>query len=177
MKLSKVERLILANQYQLLSNEENEYLTKEMCLNYSTILLQGYELLYDDLFSGMDEVVSSEKCSFVGDVLNMYRIISNSFRRLPRTSLSKEDIAFKGFDGNEETEEYSFLNFLINDYKRYRELKENKFMQENSHGHMISRYQEELDTYNTIIDTKKGTYMPYGYELTEEEIKLILNLK
>ena len=38
MKISKVERLILANQFQLLSMEENNYISKETAKNYSTIL-------------------------------------------------------------------------------------------------------------------------------------------
>lgn len=40
-------------------------------MNYSTNLLEGYELLYDDTFSGMDDAVISEKCRFVIDVLNI----------------------------------------------------------------------------------------------------------
>lgn len=177
MKLSKAERLILANQYQLLSTTENEYLSKETCQNYSTILLEGYELLYDDIFSGMDHIVSSEKGRFVLDVLTMYRIISNSFNRLSETSLTKEDIAFRGFDGNDETEEFSFFKFFTNKYNRFEDLKENEFMRENSHGHTISRYEKELDTYNKIIKSKKGEYFPRDHELNEDEIRMVLNLK
>ena len=177
MTLSKVERLTLANQFQLLSEQDNEYYDKKRCLQFVTILMDGYELLYDDIFSGMDEEVSSEQCRFVLDVLSMYRIISNSFHRLSKTTLTEEDIAFAGFDGNEETKEYSFLKFFINDYDRFRELKKNKYMEENSHSRMVPRYIRQLEIFNSIIESKKGTYQPHGNELTEEEIKLILNLK
>lgn len=179
MKLSKAERLILANQFQLLSeqDENNEYIDKKRCSQYVKILLEGYELLYDDIFSGMDEEVSSEQCNFVLDVLSMYRIISNSFYQLPEKTLTEEDIAFAGFDGNEETKEYSFLKFFINDYDRFRDLKKNKHMEENSHSRMVPRYIQQLEIYNSIIESKKGTYQPYGNELTEEEIKRVLGLK
>jgi len=177
MKLSKAERLILANQFHLLSDEDNEYLSKKSCLNFATILLEGYEYLYPDIFSGMNEEVSQERGSFVADVLSMYRIISNSLYRLSETNLTKEDIAFAGFDGNEEGRECSFLKFYINDYNQYDDLKENEFMQENSHSRMIPTYQQQLDIYNRIIESKKGTYKPHGNELTEEEIKLVLGLK
>jgi len=177
MKLSKAERLILANQFQLLSEQDNEYLDKETCLQFVTILREGYELLYDDIFSGMDEEVSAEKCRFVLDVLSMYRIISNSFHRLSETTLTEEVIAFAGFDGNEETKEYSFLKFFINDYDRFRDLKKNKYMEENSHSRMVPRYIRQFEIYSNIIESKKGAYQPHGNELTEEEIKLVLGLK
>ena len=82
MKMTQAERLILANQFELLSMRENNYISKETAKKYSKILLEGYELLYDDIFSGMDHTVSREKCRFVLDVLNMYRIISNSYINL-----------------------------------------------------------------------------------------------
>ena len=114
MNLSKTERLMLANQFQLLSTQDNDYFGKERCLQFVTILMDGYELLYDEIFSGMNEEVSAETCRFVLDVLSMYRTISNCFYRLPEKTLTEEDIAFAGFDGNEETKEYSFLDSTCN---------------------------------------------------------------
>ena len=177
MNLSKTERLILANQFQLLSTQDNDYFGKERCLQFVTILMDGYELLYDEIFSGMNEEVSAETCRFVLDVLSMYRTISNCFYRLPEKTLTEEDIAFAGFDGNEETKEYSFLNFFISDYYRFRDLKGNKWMEVNSHSRMVPRYIKQLEIYNSIIESKKETFQPYGYELNEEEIKRVLDLK
>jgi hypothetical protein len=178
MKLSKVERLILANQFQLLSVEENDYYSKETCKNYSTILLEGYEFLYDDIFSGMDEIVSSEKCRFVLDVLNMYRTISNSYLELSKkgTDLTERDIAFKGFDGNNETGEYSFLRFFIKDYNRFEDLEENEFMEFNSHWPSIEKYEKRLDIYNNIISSKKEKDKFNYLDLTEKDIKSILKI-
>lgn len=178
MKLSKVERLILSNQFQILSKEENDYYSKETCENFSTILLEGYEILYDDIFTGMDEIVTSEKGRFVLDVLNMYRTISNSYLELSKkgTDLTERDIAFKGFDGNNETGEYSFLRFVIKDYNRFNDLEENEFMKFNSHRPSIEQYEKQLDTYNNIISSKKEKN-PFNYfNLTEEDIKNILEI-
>lgn len=179
MKISKVERLILANQFQLLSMEENNYISEETANNYSTILLNGYELLYDDIFSGMDDTVSSEKCRFVLDVLDMYRHISNSYLDLleenSNLSLTKEDIAFKGFDGNGEGE-YHFARFFIEDYNRFKDLVENKYMKINSHSSAsISIYKRELEEYNKILN-KRDKPIRYSSSLTEEEIKKILSV-
>ena len=175
MKLSKAERLILANQFELLSMKDNNYLSKKTCENYSTILLQGYELLYDDIFSGMDETVSSEKCRFALDVLSMYRIISSSYSNLESTSLTKEDIAFKGFDGNNE-DEYHFAKFFINDMNRFKDLTDNEFMEFNSHSTSIPRYERELDVYNDIISYKKEENRFDHLSLTEKEISNILSV-
>lgn len=45
MNSSKAERLILANQFQLLSTQNNEYFWREHCMQFVTILMDGYELL------------------------------------------------------------------------------------------------------------------------------------
>lgn len=180
MKMTQAERLILANQFELLSMRENNYISKETAKKYSKILLEGYELLYDDIFSGMDHTVSREKCRFVLDVLNMYRIISNSYINLLKNntnlSLTEEDIAFKGFDGNGEGE-YNFAKFFIEDYDRFGDLVENKYMELNSHSSSsISRYEKELENYNKIIDDKKEKNKMNYLDLTEEEIKSILRI-
>lgn len=173
MKLSKAERLILANQFQLLSTQENNYMSQETCKNNVTILLKGYELLYDDIFSRMNEEVNSEQCRFVLDVLSMYRTISNSYSDLSEkdSTLTKRDIAFGGFDGNNE-KEYSFAKFFIQDYDRFRDLEENEFMKFNSHSPSIAKYENELNAYNEIINSKKQSSR---FKLTEDEINVILN--
>jgi len=174
LEISKVERLILANQFELLSMNKNDYISQKDCKNNATILLEGYEYLYDEIFSGMDEVVSPEKGRFVLDILSMYRVISSSYEKLLEegTSLRQRDIAFKGFDGNDESEEYSFACFFIKDYDRFKDLVANEFMEFNSHGSSISTYKNELETYNEIRNLQEDN-VNIRY-LTENEIKLIL---
>lgn len=156
---------------------ENDYISHENCKNNATILLEGYELLYDDIFSGMDEVVSPEKGRFVLDILSMYRAISNSYEKLLEddVSLSQSDIAFKGFDGNDESEEYSFASFFIKNYRRFEDLVENEFMKFNSYGSSIKKYKNELETYNKICNSKKDDIN--NSDLNEREIKLILSIE
>ncbi len=125
----------------------------------------------------MDEVVSPERGRFVLDILSMYRVISNSYEKLLEddVSLSQRDIAFKGFDGNDESEEYSFAKFFIKEYRRFEDLVENEFMEFNSHGSSISKYKNELETYNKICNLKKDDII--NRDLNEREIKLILHIE
>lgn len=176
MNLSETERLILANQYQLLSMQDSNYISQETAENYSTILLEGYELLYEDIFLEMDDTLSSERCRFALDVLSMYRVIDNSYHKLENpTSLTEQDIAFKGFDGNNE-KEYSFVKFFIKDMDRFNDLTDNEYMEFNSHSISIPRYKRQLAKYNEIIeDNKKNDSINYLI-LDEEEIKSILRI-
>jgi uncharacterized protein len=85
MKLTKIERLLLVNQLLIL-----EKLYPESAKAYKqerTALREGYELHYKDLFHLIeDETLSEDQCREVLDVLEMYRAITFSARRLPPTS-------------------------------------------------------------------------------------------
>lgn len=80
------------------------------------------------------------------------------------------------FDGNGEGE-YNFAKFFIEDYDRFGDLVENKYMELNSHSSSsISRYEKELENYNKIIDDNKEKNRMNYLDLTEEEIKSILRI-
>lgn len=173
MKISKVERRILANQYLLLSMKENDYMSQETAKNYATILLEGYELLYEDIFLEMDDILSDKQCRFVLDTLNMYRAIDSSYSKLgDSTSLTRQDIAFKGFDGNNE-KEYSFGKFFIEDMNRFKDLTENDYMEFNSHCPSILKYKKQLVKYKEIVGKREDSIDKFI--LTEAEIKSVLD--
>ena len=80
MELTKKERLILYNQYEILKKldpdgEENYKIDQE-------ILINGFKANYDDLASGFMDETSVEVSEFVIDVLQMYRTLNNSYREL-----------------------------------------------------------------------------------------------
>jgi hypothetical protein len=54
-----------------------------------------------------------DECRYVFDVLNMHRVLINSFNSLAdKEGLAIEDVQFKGFDGNNETKRYRFAEHL-----------------------------------------------------------------
>ena len=103
MELTKKERLTLYNQYEILKRLDPDgveyYNVKQ------EILINGFKANYDDLVNGFMEETPVEVSEFVVDVLQMYRTLNNSYLELTeeeKNNINLYDIAFKGFDGNEE---------------------------------------------------------------------------
>jgi uncharacterized protein len=102
MKLTKVERLLLVNQFLIL-----ESLYPDDAKHYSMqrqALEEGYTRQYDQLFKGIhDDELSEEQCKQVVDILDMYRAITTTAKDLPTDSRLRDDynLKFRGFDGND----------------------------------------------------------------------------
>lgn len=162
------ERLILYNQYQILSILEEDEVLKKEYNHYMKVLQNGYVHDYSMFNDYIYEEMDTEDCEFVWKVLQMYRTIYSSFYALESPSISKDEITFKGFDGNEEPDEYAYCKFIINDLERYQELLDNNPHKDlNTHTNTKSRYKNMLDKFSA-----------YGnkYNLTEEELKYLLNI-
>ncbi|NCA65941.1 hypothetical protein C6A78_27490 [Bacillus cereus] len=182
--LSKRERLILANQYDILSRlAEGEYEKKEF-ENLRDIFTSGYTKYYSLATEHFDDEVSQDECKFTVDVLSLYRDLyySREHSDEAKAAIDEKDVLFKGFDLNHgiESKYYSFSKFLVEQLGRYREIKElmeaGKIESYNSHGSgpsmrklsaMISKWNEikNRDEYNRPDD------------LTTEEIIEILNVQ
>ena len=161
MELTKLERLILANQYRIL--EKLDKVEADTYRQNATILESGYTRLYDGLFSGYDEDLSLEECEEVVDVLSMYRALRVAQRDLPNGGgATVADITFRGFDGNEESKQYAYTLFMVEDQRKWGEL---AGVDLNSHAPM-------LDRYRPMVQRWKSVERPY--ELTEAELAMIL---
>ncbi|MGC2299507.1 MAG: YfbU family protein, partial [Acidobacteriaceae bacterium] len=102
--LSRTERLILANQFQILAT-----LKPDEADNYSSLIEiaeRGFSERYGDLFSGIHaEELSPEECAHVGRVLEMFWNLQDSVDQLEAPEeLKADDVIFPGFDGNNELE-------------------------------------------------------------------------
>ncbi|MEK4700377.1 YfbU family protein [Solibacillus sp. FSL R7-0668] len=160
------QRLLLLNQYDILSklDPEDNYYSK--CRD---ILANGYEVLYSEISNRLSEPMSSEQGGFVIDVLQMYRVLNTSYEQLEdKENITDFDVAFKGFDGNEEGKYYSFAQFFLDDYNRFGELKENESFSYNSHSNRVEKY-------SRMVMLWKDTADRYNDNLTAEEIKSIIN--
>jgi len=139
MELTKIERLILFNQYRILGklDPDDARASDEAC----KILESGYTLEYETLASHIDTEVSEEQCREVRDVLDMYRALKIAYRDLPAGTLTAGDATFLGFDGNEETEQFAYATFLIEMQDKWGESKQDP---RNSHWPVLSRYRTML---------------------------------
>jgi uncharacterized protein YfbU (UPF0304 family) len=160
MKLTKAERLILANQYRILGLLNPDELPA--CNRACEILQQGYTLEYSSLPPGLDTNIAKYKCVEVTEVLNMYRALKIAARDLPPGALSAEDAKFQGFDGNHETEHFQYARFLLDTPGFHDESKEDA---RNSHRRMLPLYRRMLAAWKQSQDR---------WQLTPDDIARIL---
>lgn len=119
-QLTVTERLILANQYRILSNLEED----EKHSFRAEILENGYEVLYHEIFHGMYDPFPREAGREIHEILTMFRMIDNAKGRLTESQKEQvERLNFVGFDHHGEGKEYLFLMFLIEQANLYQELR------------------------------------------------------
>ena len=165
-KLTKTERLQLANQFTILNalTKDESYAIK------AEIAERGYEGLYDDLFESIFDGVSVDVCEETGAILHMYGVINNSY-----ASLSDEDkklinlnkIKFEGFDGNND-DHYGYMSFLV---KRMELWDEYQGKSLNSHTRSsIGKYRKMLQVYNNLGGDSHYDYTVGDLKLFEEAL-------
>lgn len=169
--LTIMERVQLANQFRILQQiDENESDHWAKC---KEIVESGYTIMYGEIFQGFSDELDRDDCVFVFDVLDMYRDLKFSYGALPdKTGIDEYDVTFRGFDGNNETEYYSFIGFL-KEQGRWSETLENCGM--NSHSPTVDRYRVMIPIWKNI----RKQYNPIGqhHDLTADEIKQVLDWK
>ncbi|CEP90228.1 YfbU domain [[Clostridium] sordellii] len=165
IKLSKLERLVLSNQYRILERlypEEADYYE----VNRKAIE-SGFELHYEDCFSSLsDSVLTSKECEEVLDILSMYSAITFSDRD---NEVEEYYVKFRGFDLNDEYEgkRVMYARYFINDLDRFTELKYgNIYVDCNSHTKTMEKYRRMLSVWKSMDDQNN---------LNKEEILKIVN--
>lgn len=147
--MTNAERLSLIHQLEILktlgSNRHSDYDV------YIEALERGYDEKVNELFAGFDEFSSAADRAEVRDILDMFRALSNSGSRLK----------FGGFDGNEETNHYSYARFLIDKENRW---VESRIADPNSHREMLDSYRGMLREWHAAADE---------WHLTEEDLARI----
>lgn len=169
MKLTKVERWILANQYKIL-----EHLDPDNAKEYQVmqeVLENGYELEYDwktqHLYDG-DDVVTEEKGRYVIRVMAMYDALQRSYERLAdKEGIEERALAFPGFDGNNEGEYLSYARFL-------RE-REGKFTHVKDDSDNLNSHFPTLEVYDRMREV--WAQLGEKHELSRDEIRAILDAR
>ena len=180
--LNLKDRLMIANQYEILSRLTKDDHEKKQYENLRDIFVSGYSRYYSLATEWFSEEVNQEECKFVVDVLDMFRELYFSWVRNEEAQkeVEEECVLFKGFDLNDtvEAKYFSFYKFLVEDLGRYSEIKElmeqGKIEDFNSHGFGPGRHglQRMVRKHNQIIASKGFRGSDH---LTLEEINGILN--
>lgn len=165
MELSKKDRLIIANQLKILAklypSESNEYENQRKAIE------SGYSLNYSGIFDSIYDEMSKEECQEVIDILNMYRAITFSFQKLKdKVDIDEYYLKFQGFDGNNETDQYSYVCYFVIDLNRFQELKYGlEYPDLNSHSPMLEKYRKMLEVWKESYNKN---------QLTKEDIIKII---
>jgi len=171
--MDKFQRLLLVNQFEILSKidaENGSDYEKKI-----EILKGGYELHYDDdVLDQILDPLSEEDCTFVIDVLHMYRDINYSKSKLDPSDQEKiesHNHSFLGFDYNDpkEIKLASYAEFFIKKLERFQELVEDEeFAGFNSHQTMKSTYQRYLNNYNKVKSYNNYQFGKLSVDLLNE---------
>ena len=169
MELTKMDRIILINQYEILKRIDSENLSYYDEL--IEILQNGYLIFYSDVDLSLSEEMPDEESKFVLDILDIYRIIEDYKRDNPGDKVIEQHLFshFKGFDGNYESEYMAFTKFLFKQGKFTEQLvykeKTDNF---NSHLPLVPLYKKMVD---------KWYEMDRKYSLSKDDLLLILDVK
>lgn len=163
--LTQTERLILLNQYRILSildpNEKDAY---EESIS---VLQNGYEKHYERLHPGLNtSIVTAEQSSFVHQSLSMFDRLENAIDdgKFLLSDGLKSKIRFVGFSENYEPEYYSYANFVIHLQKSFQRYKD---LPLNSHVPMKDQYASVLSRWNQLPQSDRDN-------LTSEIIERLL---
>lgn len=167
MEVSKKERLVLFNQYEILKclnpDDTDYYRKNQAILEYGSP--KDIESLFDFIESTTDEVADE-----VHDILNMFRILKVSYDAIKsKEEIKENDIKFKGFDLNEETDYYIYTKHIIENLNLYEEFKDYEL---NSHCNKIAEYRRMLSIFNDIF--KDDNSVEFDYILNADDIKKII---
>ena len=151
MEISKKDRVILINQYRILSalNKDAEDHYNELI----GILENGYEIFYSMIDEWILDDMPIDNGKFVLNILDLYRAIEDLKRSSKNQDLHKHHHSyFAGFDGNNETQYMGFARFLIEKQGKFSEqrqyLRKNDNL--NSHVPMRGKYKRMLEKANSI---------------------------
>ena len=162
MKLTRIERLVLFNQLEILKHLQP---TRQASLeNAQEVLSRGYEPFYGEVVLGhlYEEGVSDQQADFVYDVLNMFDALQR-FEAASGEKLDEYAARFAGFDGNSEGALVAFTEFVVERMGRWDYLKIKNF-----NSHMSS------EVYGRMLEVWKQIDPQQRYKLTRAEVDAIL---
>lgn len=164
------QKLCLTNQYKILRDLailRNDKHDEELYENNITILQNGFSYDYKKLFNEFSNDMTSEECELVWNILDLYCVMKHSYDKIKNPSIRRDEIYFRGFDGNNEIQLFDYCKFIIFNLSCFCELTEDGKADFNSHCEMYNKYKKMVDKWISIGQP---------YDLLETQIKGILDL-
>ncbi|CAH8217463.1 YfbU family protein [Vibrio aestuarianus] len=165
MEMTNAQRLILSNQYFLMSQMDPNNANKYKRLQ--TIVERGYELQMRELNKEFGCLTEAE-CREVIDILEMYHAMQESHKMLADCDGKEVDqrrLQFLGFDIAREAQLVHYVRFLVDS--------EGLYTQFDKADHHFNSQMPMLDKYRRMLTTWRNC--PRQYHLSAAEFKQIFN--
>ncbi|KLN64657.1 MULTISPECIES: YfbU family protein [Vibrio] len=165
MEMTNAQRLILSNQYYLMSQLDQENAAKYQRLQ--TIVERGYELQMRELNKDFGCLVEAE-CREIIDIMEMYHAMQESNKMLSEQEQQDVDqrrLTFLGFDIASEAQLVNYVRFLIDSEGLYPQFSKGE--------HHFNAQMPMLDKYRRMLNTWRNC--PRQYHLCANELKQIFN--
>jgi len=150
-------------------------------LERAKVLERGFTREYWVEFAGLSLELTPQKCEFVMDVLDMFRIAQYSIRHLREDGIEIDEkleyaLAFHGFDHNDALEHQmsEYVRFLVKDGK-WEEQKDFVLGHDrgNSHSRQVDVYSRMLSRYREVKQLRGRSTDRTSYLLTKEQLEQI----
>lgn len=150
LTLTKVERLMLYNQFQILLALQNSAYSSDDLSAKCEALTAGYTAHYDHLVDFFDHDVPRELSEEVIEILEMHRAMYNFYSDIGQNHYEESEFKFLGFDANEESSYYAYASYYVIDLDRYRELRNGERPSLNTHWPILDTYRKMVRHWKTI---------------------------
>jgi uncharacterized protein YfbU (UPF0304 family) len=169
VKLTRVERVILANQMRILGALIPDETEASYFERARDALEHGYELEYEELFQHVwPEGITTEDCREVLDTLMMFVRLGDSFTRLKDSSgVDEYGLKFRGYNGNDEGEFVEYVEHVRRKNLFPQLLGDTPFAYRSNYGDRAT-YQRMLAKFKEVTSGKPADF------LTKQEIAAIL---
>lgn len=165
MEMTNAQRLILSNQYYLMSQLKPENEAKYSRLQ--TIVERGYELQMRELDKQFGKI-TEEECREVINIMEMYHAMQESNKMLTekdRNQVDQRRLQFLGFDIASEHQLVNYVRFLVDS--------EGLYPQFDKSDHHFNAQMPMLDKYRRMLTTWRNC--PRQYHLSSTEFTQIFN--
>jgi uncharacterized protein YfbU (UPF0304 family) len=165
MEMTNAQRLILSNQYYLMSQLRPENEAKYSRLQ--TIVERGYELQMRELDKQFGKI-TEEECREIINIMEMYHAMQESNKMLnenDRKGVDQRRLQFLGFDIASEHQLVNYVRFLVDS--------EGLYPQFDKSDHHFNAQMPMLDKYRRMLTTWRNC--PRQYHLSTAEFVQIFN--
>lgn len=165
MEMTNAQRLILSNQYYLMSKLSPE--NKEKYERLQKIVERGYGLQLRELDKEFGRI-SETDCREIIDIMEMYHAMQESFKMLNQEQqglVDKRRLMFLGFDIATEAHLVNYVRFITES--------EGLYPQFDKADHHFNSQMPMLDKYRRMLTTWRNC--PRQYHLSSAEITQIFN--